>query len=465
MSDSAGSRTALPTSRILARFNPAPPTEMPSKYTEAVLQRHKREGMELAVRARWVAMAVIAVFMVFVIPRWEVLFYHGILALLALNGWLIQRVGRVGQSRAELTLIFADLAIMTLGMVLPNPLSDDSLPLAMQYRYGNFIYFFVILAAGTLAFSWRTVIAIGTWTAAMWTVAMIAVWWLAPQYPDLTEAARRAFAGYPELIDSLDPNSVEVRIRIQEVVVFLIVAVTLGFSSRRFNRLLIDNAALERERANLSRYFSPNVVDELSQNDEPLKQVRRQEIAVLFVDIVNFTHFAADRDPYHVIETLRGFHARMEAEVFRHNGTLDKYLGDGLMATFGTPLAGETDATNALDCARAMIRAMDRWNLERRRMGEAEIRAGIGVHYGAAVLGDIGANRLEFAVIGTAVNVASRLEALSRPLSVRLVISDALRARVLDETGDRDDRLAGFDRHGDQTVRGIDEKMAIWTLE
>jgi len=417
----------------MAGLDPEPAEAMPSKYTEAALLRHKREGLELAVRARWVAMAVIAIFMVYVIPHWEVLYYHGILALLALNGWLIQRVGRVGQSRAELGLIFADLAIMTLGMVLPNPLSEDSLPLAMQYRYGNFIYFFVLLAAGTLAFSWRTVIAIGTWTAAMWTVALIGVWWLAPPFPDLTAASQHAFADYPELISELDPNAVQMRLRIQEIVVFLIVAVTLGVSARRFNRLLVDNAALERERANLSRYFSPNVVDELSQNDEPLKQVRRQDIAVLFVDIINFTRFTADRDPYHVIEALRGFHARMEAEVFRHNGTLDKYLGDGLMATFGTPVAGETDATNALDCARAMIRAIDRWNLERRRMGEPEIRAGIGVHYGTAVLGDIGANRLEFAVIGTAVNVASR--------------------------------LAGFSRHPDQTVRGIAETMTIWTLD
>ena len=449
----------------MAGLDPAPAEAMPSKYTEAALLRHKREGLELAVRARWVAMAVIAVFMVYVIPHWEVLYYHGILALLALNGWLIQRVGRVGQSRAELGLIFADLAIMTLGMVLPNPLSEDSLPLAMQYRYGNFIYFFVLLAAGTLAFSWRTVIAIGTWTAAMWTVALIGVWWLAPPFPDLAAATQHAFADYPELISELDPNAVQMRLRIQEIVVFLIVAVTLGVSARRFNRLLVDNAALERERANLSRYFSPNVVDELSQNDEPLKQVRRQDIAVLFVDIINFTRFTADRDPYHVIEALRGFHARMEAEVFRHNGTLDKYLGDGLMATFGTPVAGETDATNALDCARAMIRAMDRWNLERRRMGEPEIRAGIGVHYGTAVLGDIGANRLEFAVIGTAVNVASRLEALTRAFSARLVISEALRARVLDETGSADGRLAGFSRHPDQTVRGIAETMTIWTLD
>lgn len=447
---------------MMDRFDQAP--DLQNKYTEAALERHKREGLELAVRARLITMAVIAVFLVFLNPHWEVLFYHAILGLLSLNGWLMRRVGQVGQSRPEMALIFADLAVMTAGMVVPNPLSADSLPLAMQYRFDNFIYFFVILAAGTLAFSWRTVIAIGTWTAAMWAAALAAAWWLAEPVPELTEATRAAFAGYPDLIARLDPNAFQFNLRVQEIVVFVIVAVTLGFSARRFNRLLIDNAGLERERANLSRYFSPNVVDELSQNDEPLKQVRSQEIAVLFVDIVSFTKFAADRDPYAVIEVLRGFHSRMEHEVFRHDGTLDKYLGDGLMATFGTPTAGARDATNALECARAMIRVMDRWNDERRAAGEPEIHAGIGIHYGAAVLGDIGVNRLEFAVIGTAVNVSSRLEALSRPHGVRLVMSDALRNRVLRESGDRPDLLASFTRHTDQDIRGIDEAMTIWTL-
>jgi len=461
MSENASRRFRSPRA-FMAGLDPAGDT--PGKYTEAALLRHKCEGMDLAVRARWVALAVIAVFLVFLTPSREVLFYHGFLALLALNGWLLRRVARVGQSRAELALIFADLAIMTLGIVMPNPLSDEHLPLAMQYRHGNFLYLFVILAAGTLAFSWRTVIGIGLWTAAIWTGALIVAWWSSAPFPELSQAAQTAFAGQSDLAARLDPNAFQLRLRIQEVVVFLIVAVTLGVSARRFKRLLIDNAALERERANLSRYFSPNVVEELSQNDEPLKQVRRQDIAVLFVDIVGFTRFSADLDPYEVIEVLRGFHARMEAEVFRYDGTLDKYLGDGLMATFGTPLSGETDATNALDCARAMVRVIDGWNQERRQRGEAEIHAGIGVHFGTAVLGDIGANRLEFAAIGTSVNVASRLEALTRPLSVRLVISDALRAQVLQEAGGAVTALDGFTRRPDQSVRGIEETMTIWTL-
>ena len=95
--------------------------------------------------------------------------------------------------------------------------------------------------------------------------------------PGLSERVAEALAGYPDVAELLDPNSFMPAQRIQQVIVFMMVAVTLGVSMRRLNRLLMTNAGLERERANLSRYFSPNVVDELSQNDEPLKQVRKEE--------------------------------------------------------------------------------------------------------------------------------------------------------------------------------------------
>lgn len=436
--------------------------DLDNKYTEAALERHKREGLELAVRARWIAMALTAPLLVLLNPHWEVLYYHFILALIAANGWFIRRAGRVGQSRAELFLIFLDLLIMTVGMVVPNPFSDDVRPVAMQYRFDNFQYFFIILAAGTLAYSWRTVIAIGSWTAGMWTAGWLLAWWLSTPMPELSAAAAAAFAGFPDVAEMLDPNSFMIPERIQQVIVFMMVAVTLGVSMRRLNRLLMTNAGLERERANLSRYFSPNVVEELSQNDEPLKQVRQENIAVLFIDIVGFTKYAAGCDPYEVIEVLRSFHARMESEVFRHHGTLDKYLGDGLMATFGTPVAGERDASNALACARSMVEVIDRWNIERKRAGDPQIKVGIGIHFGPVVLGDIGANRLEFAVIGNAVNVAAKLESVTRDYGVRVVMSDDLRNQVLREPGADPDLLSGFELKEDQDIRGMESRMNIW---
>ncbi|WP_299948391.1 adenylate/guanylate cyclase domain-containing protein [uncultured Ruegeria sp.] len=438
--------------------------DLNNKYTEAALERNKREGLELAVRARWIAMAFTGLLLIYLNPQWDVLWYHFILLLICANGWLIRRAGRVGQSRTELLLIFVDLLIMTLGMIVPNPFSDDVRPLAMQYRFDNFQYFFIILAAGTLAYSWRTVIAIGSWTAAMWTAGWIIAWWVATPIPEISEDVAEALQGYPAVAEMLDPNSFMVSQRIQQVIVFVMVAVTLGVSMRRLNHLLMSNAGLERERANLSRYFSPNVVEELSQNDEPLKQVRKEDIAVLFIDIVGFTKFSAGRDPYEVIEVLRGFHARMETEVFRHHGTLDKYLGDGLMATFGTPVPGQLDASSALACARGMVEMIDRWNLDRKRAGEPEIQIGVGVHYGSVVLGDIGANRLEFAVIGDAVNVAAKLEAMTRDLQARIIVSDALRARALEEAQNAQDLMAGFEQHLGQPVRGVAAPMDVWVL-
>ena len=432
-----------------------------TQYVLTALENHKREGLELAVKARWIAMAIFAVFVVIVHPYFEVIYHIGIMALLCLNGWFIQRVGRVGRSRLELLLIFIDLFLMTLGMVGPNPLSVDTMPLAMQYRFDNFLYFFVILAVGTMAYSWRTVIAIGVWTFVMWLGAMALSWWFTTPTPGLTEAVVEAIGADSSMLKFLDPNSYVLQLRIQEVIVFLIVAITLAMSARRTNILLLNNAGLERERANLSRYFSPNVVDQLSQNDEPLKQVKIQNVAVLFIDIIGFTRLAAGRDPHQVIALLRGFHGRMEREVFRHNGTLDKYLGDGLMATFGTPSAGERDASNALDCALAMQKSLEIWNRERRRLGEPEIQAGIGIHYGETLLGDIGANRLEYAVIGTAVNVAARLEEMTRRLQTSIVMSDELRLQAEQEQP-TSDIGNGFECHPDQEVRGLDDVMKVW---
>ncbi|WP_127115733.1 adenylate/guanylate cyclase domain-containing protein [Shimia sediminis] len=454
---------------ILSIFRRRRDDDLPDKdspeyrYTEATIQRHKQQGQELALRARWFALAAVAILILFIAPWPDVLYYEFILALLAINGWIMRRVAKVGQSRAELALIFADLLIMTVGMVGPNPLSDHSWPHAMQYRFDNFQYFFIILASGTLAYSWRTLIAIGTWTSAMWIVGLSLSIWVIEPTPGLSEAMVEAFPDHPAIAYLLDPNSYQIDRRIQEIALFMIIALTLAVSMRRFDTLLRSNAALERERTNLSRYFSPNVVEALSTNDEPLKKIRSHKIAVLFIDIVGFTEFAAARRPEEVIETLREFHGLLEKEVFSHGGTLDKYLGDGLMVTFGTPEPTEHDAQNALACVRAMMDVLDEWNTDRIARGQPPLRVGFGAHYGPAVLADIGANRLEFAVVGNTVNIASRLEALTRGLNARLVISDNMRNEVLQEGGDK--CLDGLLRFDDQDIRGVEEKLTVWAFE
>ncbi|MCG7629775.1 adenylate/guanylate cyclase domain-containing protein [Epibacterium sp. MM17-32] len=434
-----------------------------TKHIREALEEHKRRGVEMAVLARWIIMPIVAVFLIAVYPHLSQLYYIALLGLLCVNGYFIRRFARVGRSRAEVALIMFDLVLMTYGMVFPNPFDQQDMPIPMLYQYDNFMYFFIILAAGTLAYSWRTVLGIGVWASVIWLGGSGLMWYLMTPNLEMAQRLNDALADWPHMIALFDPNDVGFRFRIQEAMVFLMVAAILAQSTRRFYLMLDRNADLARERANLSRYFSPNVVEQLSQNDEPLNQVRTSKIAVLFIDIVGFTRLAAEKDAVEVIELLRGFHGRMEQEVFRHGGTLDKYLGDGLMATFGTPMPGDHDAAQALACARSMCQVLEAWNAERKQAGEAEIRAGIGIHFGETVQGDIGANRLEYAVIGTAVNVASRLEAMTRNLSARIAMSDDLCQQVQREGGGAE-LLDGFICHPDQSIRGLDGPMSVWTL-
>ena len=442
----------------------APPDTESSAFAQAALERHKREGMRLAVKARWIALAVVAAMLPFLNQRISVLYYEALLLGLAGVGYLQFRIGRVGRSRVEFLAILLDLLILTLMLQIPNPFESEKLPTATNLRFDGFGYFFILLAAGTLSYSWRTIAAIGNFSVLFWMLGVVAVWYFGVTDPELGRAVREAVGGNSTLWEMLNPNSVQFDLRGQEVVVFLIVAYTLALSVRRFDRLLIGNAELERERANLSRYFSPNMVEQLSRQDEPLKEMRSHDVAVLFVDIVGFTQLSEDRDPKEVITLLRDFHQRMEAEVFRFGGTLDKYLGDGLMATFGTPLPGEADALAALRCARSMIAALSRWNAERRASGEPEIRGSFGLHYGPAVLGDIGMNRLEFAVVGNTVNVSSRMEKLTRELGTALAMTDIAYSMACRDASRDDPALTGLAEMPPQAIRGLAQPVPVWVL-
>ena len=432
----------------------------------AALEADKCEGLRLAVKARWVAIAIIAPFLIYLNPTWSVLYYEAMLAGFVFIGWVQIKAGRLGRSRFELALIFCDLALMTIVIVVPNPFMPHAWPVAMQYHFGSFIYFFVFLASSTMAYSWRTVVAFGVWTSVLWVLALIWVTFQPATLPEISTQIQALLTDYPRMLEFLDPNDPHVAGRIQEILVFMIVAGMLALAGRRTNNLLRRQAEAARERANLARHFPPNIVDQLAHRDQPLGAVRDQDVAVMFVDIVGFTKFAETRQAGEIVGTLREFHGLMERAVFDHHGTLDKFLGDGLMATFGTPESGPNDASNALACAAAMLKAMDQWNHERERVGADPIRVSIGLHHGHVVIGDIGSERrLEFAVLGDAVNVASRLEGLTRELDVRVAMSgeliEAARREAVAEVGEV---LEGVTSVGTRELRGRGETVAVWRL-
>ena len=226
-----------------------------------------------------------------------------------------------------------------------------------------------------------------------------------------------------------------------------------------------QRAAAERARNNLSRYFSPNIVDLLASQDEPLGAGRRETVAVLFADMVAFTQMAELMAPEDVLALLRQFHTRMTAEIFAGGGTVDQYMGDGIIAVFGAPSASPDDAANALHCAEMMLEALERWNHEREENGDAPLDIGIGLNYGPVVLGDVGSEHsMSFTAIGDTVNTAARLQVMTRSLHTQLVVGDAVVRAIQALSPDVvAERIGRLEDRGEHSLRGRASSVRIWT--
>jgi class 3 adenylate cyclase len=221
-------------------------------------------------------------------------------------------------------------------------------------------------------------------------------------------------------------------------------------------------ASLQRERTNLARFFSPTTVEQLVEIDVPFSVARRQRAAVLFADIVGFTAHVSGKPPEYVIDLLRVLLRMMSEVVFSHEGSIDKFLGDGLMAVFGLPLTSSHDATNAAMCALEITRQITVWNSKNALYNP--MRIAIGIHYGEVIQGDIGNDkRLEFTVIGDAVNLANRVESYCRTLDAAILVTDDVIQALLAEG--RIDVTNFFADEGKHLLRGYREPVHLYSVK
>ena len=182
----------------------------------------------------------------------------------------------------------------------------------------------------------------------------------------------------------------------------------------------------ERLKLNFARYVSQHVMDTILKSEHVAKlEGERRKITVLFSDIRQFTQLSERLRPEDVVSLLNEYFEVMLDVIFRHQGTLDKFLGDGIMVEFGAPLDDEKQELHAVQTAIGMQRELKKLVMKWEKEGRPKIEIGIGVHTGLAVVGNIGSEkRIEYTAIGDTVNVASRLEQATKLLKKPILISE-----------------------------------------
>ncbi len=227
--------------------------------------------------------------------------------------------------------------------------------------------------------------------------------------------------------------AISVAFVVTSMLTIAVTGVAMGYLTRNARRTVAQGDRLEVANAQLGRYFSPGVVSRVSGEAESLLGVggRTQEVTVMSCELRDFTTMTENLPPAEVVEFLSQYHAGMVDVIFRFGGSIDKFIGDAIMVTFGTPDPSADDAERSVRAGIAMNHALIALNADREHGGLEKIRHGIGIHFGPAIAGNIGTEaRLEYMVIGDTVNVASRIQDACKSIGEDLLISEAVRERL-----------------------------------
>ncbi|QJR13710.1 hypothetical protein DSM104440_00500 [Usitatibacter palustris] len=241
-----------------------------------------------------------------------------------------------------------------------------------------------------------------------------------------------------------------------------IASVVLCFWTALVARGIFDAAEAVVERLRLQRSFagqvSPAVMKEMLHGDlAPGLSGQLADICVLFSDVRDFTTLSEKMPPQIVTTVLQRYFDRMVHAVHRYDGTVDKFIGDGMMVLFGAPRKSPDPCGDAVQCALAMMAELDALNVEFERDGLPTLSIGIGVNYGSVTVGNIGSSeRHNYSAIGDAVNVAARIEGLTKELGRKILITESVVSRIEPER-------FHFDPLGTHGVKGH-SPVKVWGI-
>jgi adenylate cyclase len=236
-------------------------------------------------------------------------------------------------------------------------------------------------------------------------------------------------------------------------------ALFFGYTSQTAYRFFTEERRARDIRKMFSSYVSKRIVDELIRDPNKAKLGGdRKEITVLFSDIRGFTNFSEKHEPEDVVSLLNEYLGAMTNIVFEHDGTLDKFVGDAIMALWGAPVGQPDHAERACRCSLAMIRKLKELQAKWTAEGKYAIDIGIGINTGDMVVGNMGAEgkKMDYTVIGDNVNLGARLEGLTRKYNNHIIISEFTYEKVKN--------IVKVNELGSVTVKGKEKPVVIYDL-
>ena len=328
-------------------------------------------------------------------------------------------------------------------------------PASFYLKAPTLLYVFIFIALRALRFEARFVVLAGLVAALGWA-GMIG-------YVITAEAGNTMITR--DYVTYLTSNSILLGAEFDKIISILVVTAILAVALWRAKGLLVRAVAEQAAAADLSRFFDPTVADGITHAEHRVAAGEGvlREAAILNLDVRGFTGLAAHMPADALMGLLGQYQARMVPIIQRHGGNIDKFLGDGIMATFGAARDSDTAAADALRATDALMAEVRAWAEERRRAGKAPLEVNAAVATGRIVFGAVGGeNRLEITVIGDAVNLSAKLEKHNKDEATRAIATaaayDLALAQGYDPPADHERRAA---RH----VIGVDTPIDLVVLE
>lgn len=426
-------------------------TDSPS--TEQIIREEQLRGDKLANRFRYLLfMLMLPTYSLAVVGQtWILVFNVGMLSafllITILHSWVILK-GNDSQrnSMSYVVVIFDFLMIFGSGVYYAYTSSPDNLTIYFKIPA---IWFFIIIGSiAALQFRKEHILILGALTfLGVGLMSYIGLTGNVRLTNDWVEYGLGDAIIFPAFISSF-------------ILVMLSFFLTIWYIIKRVQRMTQKIANLEVQKSSLSRYFPRAIAEEIIKDPEKLNRGQRLRAAVLYCDIRDFTKKSELLSTEELVEHLSEFRKIMVDEIFRNNGTVEKFIGDAIMAVFGAPTPSkdaQQDSLNALIAAKGMLERINQFNLNRQLEGEDRWEIGIGLHIGQVFVGNIGhESTFEYSVIGDAVNTAARIEGLCKPLNAKLLISD----EVYNEFEEEPQVL----RTGDYEVKGKAKALKIHQL-